>query len=255
MPVPETSSHPVPYFWELSSVLAPGPDCSCFHWKFSFVLFACANDNGLPYILLSPGGESALIRFLSILLNAFYLWRISLMLPACPRLLGFSWVPYIPWWTAFLGSMLSLLDSESECPFIHPSTLLSTHCWTLQWLTNPSTHSATHPSSIYPSIHPGVPTVCQPSCSLTMPFRDDIAPVRLCFLPVLMTRSLIWLHWVDPGVVIFLVIRPFQLLCPVVLYWNSHLPSRQISNQFLFFFMILITVMKIHSFTFLINYY
>ena len=204
-------------------------------------------------------GDSALIRFLSILSP----WipsicrRISLMLPACQGCWGFSWVPYIPWWTVFLGSMLSLFGLRVWMP-IHPPIHPPVHPF-----MNSSIHSPTHlpiqpPAhpSIYPSVHPGVPAVCQPSCSLTVPFRDDAAPVRLCFLPVLITRSLIWLHWVGPGVVIFLVISPFQLLCPVVLYWNSHLPSydRDFKSVFILSFMILITVMKkIHSFTFLIQ--
>lgn len=134
--------------------------------------------------------------------------------------------------------MLSLFGLWVWMP-IHPPIHPTVHPFMNSSIRSP-THlpiqPPTHPS-IYPSIHPGVPTVCQPSCSLTIPFRDDIAPVRLCFLPVLMTRSLIWLHWVDPGVVIFLVIRPFQLLCPVVLYWNSHLPSydRDFKSVFILF--------------------
>lgn len=128
-------------------------------------------------------GESALARFLSILSP----WipsicrRISLMLPACQGCWGSPGSLIFPDELP-LGSMLSLWlwvwmpIHPPIHPTVHPFMNSS-----IRSLTHLPIQPPTHPS-IYPSIHPGVPTVSA-ICSLTIPFRDDIAPVRLCFLP------------------------------------------------------------------------
>lgn len=138
-----------------------------------------------------------------------------------------------------LGSMLSLFGLWVWMP-IHP-----THHPTVTLCMNSSISSPTHlpiqpPThpSIYPSIHPGVPTVCQPSCSLTIPFRDDIAPVQAVF-----SSQCLWLdlsfdstEWIqvwsssllsDPSSYSVSCALLEILICP-------HMT--EISNQFLFFF-------------------